>query len=53
MINTTSASTAAGQASAPTPPRILVVEDEAIVAMDLQGQLQEMHYEVCGIADNG
>lgn len=46
-------STAAGQASVPVPPRILVVEDEAIVAMDLQGQLQEMQYDVCGIADNG
>lgn len=32
---------------------ILVVEDEAIVAMDLVQQLQEMGYTVCDTADNG
>lgn len=32
---------------------ILIVEDEAIVAMDLQEQLQEMGYTVCAVADNG
>jgi diguanylate cyclase (GGDEF)-like protein/PAS domain S-box-containing protein len=32
---------------------ILVVEDEAIVAMDLVQQLQEMGYSVCDTADNG
>ena len=31
---------------------ILVVEDEAIVAMDLREQLLEMGYQVCGIAGN-
>ena len=41
------------EVSVPASPKILVVEDEAIVAMDLQSQLQEMNYEVCGIADNG
>ena len=35
------------------PATILVVEDEAIVAMDLSFQLQEMGYQVCGTADNG
>lgn len=35
------------------PPTILIVEDEAIVALDLQLQLQETGYTVCGIADNG
>lgn len=32
---------------------ILLVEDEAVVAMDLADQLEEMGYKVCGIADNG
>ncbi len=35
------------------PSSILIVEDEAIVAMDLESQLREMGYMVCGIADNG
>lgn len=35
------------------PATILVVEDEAIVAMDLDQQLTEMGYRVCGTADNG
>ncbi|HEY0843792.1 MAG TPA: EAL domain-containing protein [Noviherbaspirillum sp.] len=33
-------------------PSILIVEDEAIVALDLQMRLQDMGYLVCGIADN-
>ncbi len=32
---------------------ILIVEDEAIVALDLQLQLQELGYRVCGIAPSG
>jgi PAS domain S-box-containing protein len=32
---------------------ILIVEDEAIVALDLKTQLEDMGYEVMGIADNG
>jgi len=32
---------------------ILLVEDEAVVAMDLADQLEDMGYKVCGIADNG
>lgn len=32
---------------------ILIVEDEAIVAMDLTEQLQELGYEVCATVDNG
>jgi diguanylate cyclase (GGDEF)-like protein/PAS domain S-box-containing protein len=32
---------------------ILLVEDEAVVAMDLADQLEDMGYRVCGIADNG
>lgn len=34
----------------PTP--ILVVEDEAIVALDLKTRLEELGYDVVGIADN-
>ena len=34
------------------PPTLLVVEDEAIVAMDLREQLLELGYLVCGIASN-
>lgn len=37
----------------PNPPKILVVEDESVVALDLESQLQDMNYEVCGVADNG
>jgi len=37
----------------PTMPSLLVVEDEAVVAMDLDGQLQEMGYQVCACVDNG
>ena len=33
-------------------PTLLVVEDEAIVAMDLREQLVELGYRVCGIASN-
>jgi diguanylate cyclase (GGDEF)-like protein/PAS domain S-box-containing protein len=32
---------------------ILLVEDEAVVAMDLAEQLADMGYRVCAIADNG
>jgi len=32
---------------------LLVVEDEAIIAMDLSLQLEGMGYHVCGVADNG
>lgn len=35
------------------PAKILIVEDEAIVAMDISYQLTEMGYQVCAIADNG
>jgi diguanylate cyclase (GGDEF)-like protein/PAS domain S-box-containing protein len=43
----------------PPPPRIqavpilLVVEDESVVAMDLEGELHDMGYQVCGCVDNG
>ena len=33
--------------------RILIVEDEAVVALDLESELTEMGYEVCGCIDNG
>jgi diguanylate cyclase (GGDEF)-like protein/PAS domain S-box-containing protein len=32
---------------------LLVVEDESVVAMDLDGQLRDMGYKVCGCVDNG
>jgi diguanylate cyclase (GGDEF)-like protein/PAS domain S-box-containing protein len=38
---------------APAAPTLLVVEDEAVVAMDLDGQLQDMGYRVCACVDNG
>lgn len=34
-------------------PVLLVVEDETVVAMDLEAQLRAMDYLVCGRADNG
>jgi PAS domain S-box-containing protein len=34
-------------------PRILIVEDEAIVAMDLRLHLQDLGYSVCGLASTG
>jgi len=34
-------------------PILLVVEDESLVAMDLDGQLHDMGYQVCGCVDNG
>jgi diguanylate cyclase (GGDEF)-like protein len=33
------------------PPRILIVEDEAITAMDLAAELRHLGYEVCGTED--
>jgi diguanylate cyclase (GGDEF)-like protein/PAS domain S-box-containing protein len=33
-------------------PSVLVVEDESVVAMDLDGQLHDMGYRVCGCVDN-
>lgn len=41
----------------PTPdtpkPRILIVEDEAIVALDLQCRLESLNYDVIGLASSG
>ncbi len=34
-------------------PRILIVEDEAITAMDIKSNLEDLGYEVPGIADSG
>jgi len=34
-------------------PTLLVVEDEAVVAMDIAGQLRDMGYRICGCVDNG
>lgn len=34
-------------------PRILIIEDEAIVAMDLQDQVEQAGYEVLGVAHSG
>jgi PAS domain S-box-containing protein len=36
-----------------TRPQILIVEDEAIVAMDLKLHLQDLGYAVAGLASNG
>lgn len=35
------------------PARLLIVEDEAIVARDLQGRLKRLGYEVCAIVASG
>jgi diguanylate cyclase (GGDEF)-like protein/PAS domain S-box-containing protein len=50
---------AAPSATQPSPTRqrhaepiLLVVEDEAVVAMDLESQLHDMGYQVCGRVDN-
>ena len=34
------------------PHRILIIEDEAVTAMDLKGELESFGYEVVGIADD-
>ena len=34
------------------PTRILVVEDEAVVALDVEGRLRRLGYQVVGIADS-
>ncbi len=36
-----------------SPPAVLIVEDESIVAMDLTYRLEEMGYTVAGVADTG
>jgi two-component system, response regulator PdtaR len=33
--------------------RILIVEDEAIIAMEIENQLQSLGYEVTSIVDTG
>jgi CheY-like chemotaxis protein len=33
--------------------RILIVEDETIVALDIQDRLSDLGYEVIGVADRG
>ncbi|MEO5932516.1 MAG: EAL domain-containing protein [Duganella sp.] len=37
----------------PPKAKILVVEDEAVVALDLKAQICDMGYDVCAIVDNG
>ncbi len=37
----------------PTKPRVLVVEDEAIVVMDVRRRLERLGYEVAGVTDTG
>ena len=39
--------------SDPAAPRILVVEDEAVVAMDIQSQLRQLGYKVAGTCSSG
>ena len=40
-------------APASSAPTLLVVEDESVVAMDIEYQLRDMGYQVCGCVDNG
>src|SRR4051812_29578574 len=35
------------------PLRILIVEDESLVALDLEERLTKLGYEVTGVVDNG
>lgn len=42
-----------GDAIEAARPRVLVVEDEAVVAMDVRHRLGRLGYEVCGLADTG
>lgn len=42
-----------GMAAGARAPTILIVEDEAVVALDLLEQIQEMGYAVCGTVNNG
>lgn len=37
----------------PTAPKILIVEDERLVAMDVEMQLTSFGYDVVGMADTG
>ena len=39
--------------SAPSRPRILIVEDEIIIAMEIQVRLENEGFAVCGIAATG
>jgi len=39
------------ESTVPTSPRILIVEDEAITAMDLAAELSNLGYEICGTVD--
>lgn len=34
-------------------PKILIVEDESIVALDIASMVEELDYEVCGLAYSG
>src|SRR5262245_39460868 len=43
----------APEAHAMSPPKILVVEDERIVARDIQNRLTQLGYEVAGITRSG
>lgn len=40
-------------ATAHEPLKVFVVEDESLVAMDLEERLTKMGYVVCGVADSG
>jgi CheY-like chemotaxis protein len=37
----------------PFPPRALIVEDESIVAMEIQDQLEALGWEVCAVSATG
>ena len=39
--------------SSAAPLRVLIVEDEALVALDLEERLARLGYEVAGVVDNG
>ncbi len=39
-------------AASPTRPRVMIVEDEALIALDLERRLSHLGFEVVGTADN-
>ncbi|MFQ5350440.1 MAG: response regulator, partial [Thermoanaerobaculia bacterium] len=41
------------RAASKTKARLLVVEDEAVVAIDVRGHLERLGYEVVAVTDTG
>jgi two-component system, response regulator PdtaR len=39
-------------AQPPRSPRALIVEDEIVIALDLEAQVRELGFEICGVTSN-